>query len=84
MPAGDQELPGHDSRLCATGDLAESFGVVGKEGTGSYGAGLLRFLADYGLTMIEVDRPDRAARRRNAEISSGECGSSALQSPARD
>ena len=45
---------------------AESFGPVdkvGMEGTGSFGAGLLRFLADYGLTVIEVDRPDRAGRR---------------------
>jgi transposase len=50
---------------------AESFGQVdkvGMEGTGSFGAGLLRFLADYGLTVIEVDRPDRSARRRSAQI----------------
>jgi transposase len=49
---------------------AESFGMVGKvgmEGTGSFGAGLLRFLADYGLAVIEVDRPDRAGRRRNGK-----------------
>ncbi len=37
------------------------------EGTGSFGAGLLRFLADYGLTVIEVDRPDRSGRRRNGK-----------------
>ncbi len=37
------------------------------EGTGHYGAGLLRFLADYGMTVIEVDRPDRSARRRNGK-----------------
>jgi transposase len=37
------------------------------EGTGSFGAGLLRFLAGYGLTVIEVDRPDRAGRRRNGK-----------------
>jgi hypothetical protein len=36
------------------------------EGTGSFGAGL-RFLADYGLSVIEVDRPDRADRRRNGK-----------------
>ena len=49
---------------------AESFGPVGKvgvEGTGSFGAGLLRFLAGYGLTVIEVDRLDRAERRRNGK-----------------
>jgi transposase len=37
---------------------AESFGLVdkvGMEGTGSFGAELLRFLADYGLAVIEVD-----------------------------
>jgi hypothetical protein len=27
----------------------------------------LRFLADYGLAVIEVDRPDRYARRRNGK-----------------
>jgi hypothetical protein len=37
------------------------------EGTGSFGAGLLRFLADYGLIVIEVDRPDRSGRRRNGK-----------------
>src|ERR1022692_825871 len=49
---------------------AESFrqvDKVGMEGTGSFGAGLLRFPADYGLTVIEVDRPDRSARRRNGK-----------------
>ncbi len=48
----------------------ESFGTVdkvGMEGTGHFGAGLLRFLTDYGLTVVEVDRPDRAARRRNGK-----------------
>jgi transposase len=46
---------------------AESFGSVdkvGMEGTGSYGSGLLRFLTDYGFTVVEVDRPDRSTRRR--------------------
>ncbi len=37
------------------------------EGTGSYGAGLLRFLSEYGLPVVEVDRPDRSARRRNGK-----------------
>jgi len=43
-----------------------SFGLldaVGIEGTGSYGAGLARFLAAEGVELVEVDRPDRAARR---------------------
>ena len=29
---------------------------VGIKGSGSFGAGLLRLLADYGLVVIEVDR----------------------------
>ena len=49
---------------------AESFGSVdkvGMEGTGSFGAGCCGSWADYGLTGIEVDRPDRAGRRRNGK-----------------
>lgn len=45
---------------------ASSFGtivVAGVEGTGAYGAGLGRFLTAEGITMVEVDRPDRKTRR---------------------
>jgi transposase len=38
--------------------------AFGVEGTGSYGAGLARFLAGCGHTIIEVGRPDRSTRRR--------------------
>jgi len=34
------------------------------EGTGSYGAGLARFLLAAGVEVVEVDRPNRQARRR--------------------
>ena len=34
------------------------------EGTGSYGAGLARFLQRRGIAVVEVNRPDRSARRR--------------------
>jgi len=43
-----------------------SFGpidAVGVEGTGSYGAGLARFLTAERIAVIEVDRSDRKARR---------------------
>ena len=43
---------------------------VGMEGTGSFGAGLLRFLADYGLTVIEVDRPDRSGTPPQRQVRS--------------
>ena len=42
------------------GDIV-AFGV---EGTGSFGAGLARFLSTRGHTVIEVSRPDRSTRRR--------------------
>lgn len=37
---------------------------VGVEGTGAYGAGLARSLRAAGVAVIEVDRPNRQARRR--------------------
>ena len=39
-------------------------GKVGVEGTGSYGAALARHLADAGIEVIEVARPNRQVRRR--------------------
>jgi transposase len=47
-----------------------SFGVldrVGVEGTGCYGAGLARYLARQDVTVTEVNRPDRQARRRRGK-----------------
>jgi transposase len=38
---------------------------VGVEGTGSYGAGLARYLRRADVAVIEVDRPNRAERRRS-------------------
>jgi transposase len=37
---------------------------VGVEGTGAYGAGLTRYLHRNGVAVIEVDRPNRQARRQ--------------------
>jgi transposase len=41
--------------------------AVGVEGTGAYGAELARFLSANGNTVVEVDRPDRKARRDNGK-----------------
>ena len=41
--------------------------TVGVEGTGSYGAGLTRFLLDHGVNVVEVDRPDRRTRRQRGK-----------------
>ncbi len=40
---------------------------VGVEGTGSYGAGLARYLSAQGVDVVEVDRPDRRMRRRRGK-----------------
>ena len=51
-------------------EWALQFGVidrVGIEGTGSYGAGLFRWLRARGITVIEVVRPDRRLRRQRGK-----------------
>lgn len=40
---------------------------VGVEGTGCYGVGLTRHLTAMGVEVVEVDRPDRRARRRHGK-----------------
>jgi hypothetical protein len=39
----------------------------GIEGSGCYGAALTRFLHAHGQVVVEVNRPDRAARRRQGK-----------------
>jgi transposase len=49
---------------------AEQYGEVaqvGMEGTGSYGAGLARWLRAREVAVVEVDRPDRRTRRRRGK-----------------
>jgi transposase len=49
---------------------ARGFGVLhraGVEGTGSYGAALTRYLRQDDIIVVEVNRPDRAARRRHGK-----------------
>jgi len=58
--AGHRELLGW---LSGFGPVAR----VGVEGTGSYGAGVARFLRASGVEIVEVDRPNRQARRRSGK-----------------
>jgi transposase len=57
---------GYAGLLAWAHDLGEvdTFGV---EGTGCYGAALARYLRAHGQRVIEVNRPDRAARRRHGK-----------------
>ena len=64
---GQRRLPsvssGYEALHCWASGLGDvvAFGI---ESTGSYGAGLARFLAGRGHTIIEVNWPDRSTRRR--------------------
>lgn len=59
-PAGYHDL---SSWLSSFGPVER----VGVEGTGTYGAGLARHLSASGIVVVEVDRPNRQARRRNGK-----------------
>ncbi|HLX47339.1 MAG TPA: IS110 family transposase [Streptosporangiaceae bacterium] len=50
-------------RLLAWGRRRGNLRTAGVEGTGSYGTGLARYLRSAGVLVIEVNRPDRSARR---------------------
>ena len=72
-PLADREFPTNTAGYAALAAWARSFGQVnafGVEGTGSYGAGLTRALSAAGLVVVEVNRPDRAARRAKGKSDS--------------
>jgi transposase len=77
--AGHRELLGW---LSGFGPVARA----GVEGTGSYGAGLARFLRSAGVQVVEVDRPNRQARRRSGKsdpLDAVEAARAALSGRAR-
>jgi transposase len=67
---GTQAFPASTRGYVALVTWAEGFGPVervGVEGTGTFGAGLTRFVRAYGLAVVEVARPDRSTRRRHGK-----------------
>jgi transposase len=67
---GDREFPATRAGYAQLIGWLESFGpvvLVGVEGTGAYGAGLAAALAEHRIRVVEVDRPDRRARRRQGK-----------------
>ncbi len=67
---GTQEFPATAAGYRALLGWARTFGAVlraGVEGTASYGAALNRMLRSEGVTVIDVNRPDRADRRRRGK-----------------
>lgn len=67
VPLGDAEFPTTGAGCAAAIEFLASFGVpvrqVGIEGTSSYGAGLAHAVSEAGWQVLEVNRPDRSARR---------------------
>jgi transposase len=63
---GDKEFPATAAGYRALLAWLRTHGTVvkvGAEGTGTYGAGLARYLAGEKVALVEVDRPDRKTRR---------------------
>ena len=66
---------------------ARSFGRLdraGIEGTGSYGAGLTRFLESKGIAIIEINRPNRSHRRLRGKSDTTDAESAARSVLAND
>jgi transposase len=64
---GVQEFPASPAGYAHLLNWLAGFGavcLVGIEGTGSYGAGLARYITAAGVRVVEVDRADRQDRRR--------------------
>lgn len=69
-PVADAQFPTRPAGYYLAVKWAQSFGTVlraGVEGTSSYGAGLTRALQDAGIEVAEINRSDRAARRRQGK-----------------
>lgn len=65
-PLGDQAFPTTTTGYREALHFITGFGEVlqvGMEGTGTYGAALTKILQGEGMTVIEVNRPDRQQRR---------------------
>jgi transposase len=70
---GTESFPADPAGYRALLEWLGSFGpveLVGVEGTGSYGAGLARFLRRAGVRVVEVDRPNRQDRHRHGKSDS--------------
>jgi transposase len=67
---GTESFPAEPEGYSALLAWLRGFGEVAKvgvEGTGSYGAGIARYLARAGIAVVEVDRQNRQARRQSGK-----------------
>ena len=79
---GSESFGAHESgygRMVAWFEAQGRVVRVGVEGTGSYGAGLARYLTEAGVEVVEVSRPNRQLRRQRG----GKSGPVDAQAAAR-
>jgi len=70
------EVTGYRSMLEWALNLGE-LSCVGVEGTGSFGAGLSRFLRSWGVRVVEVNRTSRQHRRRHGKYDAADAEAAA-------
>lgn len=83
---GVESFEGTSSGYRKLFEWLSSFGEltrVGVEGTGAYGAGLARLLRSEGVEVVEVDRPNRQARRLQGKSDPVEAARAAQSGRAR-
>ena len=79
---GELVVPNDRAGYARLWDWAMSLGILvaaGVEGTGSYGAGLSRFLRARGASVQEVNRTSRQHRRRHGKHDAGDAETAARQ-----
>jgi transposase len=84
---GTATFPASASGYCQLLNWLRSLGEldrVGIEGTGSYGSGLAHHLLDQGVHVVEVNRPNRQARRRHGKSDPADAEAAARATLARD
>ena len=77
---GTLEIPNERAGYARLLEWVLGFGVLvaaGVEGTGSYGAGLSRFLRAQGVRVLEVNRTNRQHRRRYGKHDAGDAEAAA-------
>lgn len=77
---GTETFPASASGYAELLDWLRSFGEldrVGIEGTGSYGSGLVAHLRRHDVVLVEVNRPNRQARRRHGKSDSADAEAAA-------
>src|SRR5688572_22945602 len=81
-PVADREFPATLAGSRELLDWLSGFGVVGRvgvESTGSYGAGLTRFLLAAGIEVVEVQRPEKTTRHHDGKSDALDAYSAARQ-----